>query len=384
MKKFPEYYEKGSGTENVGPLLGSLIRMVRPKNILEIGAGYTSPFIAEALKENKQFDPDVISEHYILEKVINYDPKYVIIDNFKDNPKGFPIPECTEFINKPFQRQSQYLKRKYGTFDFVWFDCGGVWEYEKFIDEYWDLCTEYVLFHYTYHNGEPDASLDAILDNISGEYQQIDLIEPYKNSQGSLTMIKRINPIPTTIHKFEKHFATPIWHIRREPEDKRKIEDIKKWALKLQKKHANDGVTKSNSGGWQFGKFPLYEIPHVDMFKERMRKFPLNFTLINWWININRKGDFNRVHTHPNSDLSLVWYITDNEDTLDFLHPAIHNRDKYFDYFNLPNVITWECFAGDIMVFPADLWHGVRPHKLDSPRISIAMNLKILGDDNSN
>jgi len=379
MKKFPEYYERRNGTENVGPLLGSLIRMVRPKNILEIGAGYTSPFIAEALKENKQFDQDELSEHYILEKVINYDPKYVIVDNFQDNPNGFPIPECTEFINKPFQKQSEYLKKKYGTFDFVWYDCGEASEYERFINEYWDLCTEYVLFHYTYHDGKPAETLDVILDNISGEYQRVDLIEPYKISQGSLTMIKRIDPKPITTYRHEKIFSTPFWHIHVEDEDIPKVNDIKKWALKLQKKHAKDGVTKSNYGGWQYGEFYFHDIPHLDMFKKKLEKFPVKFEIINWWLNINNKGDFNQLHTHPEAHLSLVWYITDNNDSLDLVHPSVHTRDRFYELFNLPNSMAWNCFAGDIVVFPADLWHMVQPHKLDSPRISMAMNLKILG-----
>ena len=41
------------GVENMGPLLYSLIRFVKPRRILEVGAGYTTLFILQALKDNE-------------------------------------------------------------------------------------------------------------------------------------------------------------------------------------------------------------------------------------------------------------------------------------------------------------------------------------------
>ena len=49
MIEYEDHYRKGMGTENVGALLRSLVRMVRPNRILEIGAGYTTPFLLEGL-----------------------------------------------------------------------------------------------------------------------------------------------------------------------------------------------------------------------------------------------------------------------------------------------------------------------------------------------
>ncbi len=40
------------GTEHMGPLLYSLVRMVRPLRVLEAGVGYTTPFIVKALQDN--------------------------------------------------------------------------------------------------------------------------------------------------------------------------------------------------------------------------------------------------------------------------------------------------------------------------------------------
>ena len=41
------------GVENMGPLLYSLIRFVKPRTILEVGAGYTTLFVLQALKDNE-------------------------------------------------------------------------------------------------------------------------------------------------------------------------------------------------------------------------------------------------------------------------------------------------------------------------------------------
>jgi len=53
--KHEKWYVSGYGTEKVGPFLGSLIEMVRPQKILEVGFGYTTPFLIESLKNNLIF-----------------------------------------------------------------------------------------------------------------------------------------------------------------------------------------------------------------------------------------------------------------------------------------------------------------------------------------
>jgi len=45
-------YDSHMGTENMAPLLYSLVRFVKPRHVLEIGAGYTSIFMLQALKDN--------------------------------------------------------------------------------------------------------------------------------------------------------------------------------------------------------------------------------------------------------------------------------------------------------------------------------------------
>ena len=84
-------------TENVGPFIYSTIKTIRPKKILEIGAGYTSIFFGHALKEiaeedsfdvkllnEEQADPNWERRQRLLNKNYQFksDSKLIIVDNF--------------------------------------------------------------------------------------------------------------------------------------------------------------------------------------------------------------------------------------------------------------------------------------------------------------
>ena len=45
-------YDLHMGAENLGPMLYSLVRFNKPARVLEVGAGYTSVFILQALRDN--------------------------------------------------------------------------------------------------------------------------------------------------------------------------------------------------------------------------------------------------------------------------------------------------------------------------------------------
>ena len=52
--KHKEWFRPGMGTENVDPFLQSLIGLTRPQRILEIGVGYTTPFLIEGINKNNK------------------------------------------------------------------------------------------------------------------------------------------------------------------------------------------------------------------------------------------------------------------------------------------------------------------------------------------
>ncbi len=195
--EYPGLYRAGMGTENVGGFLRAMALMLRPKNILEIGAGFTTPFLLEALVNNERvFDDGNLKESYF--KNYTYDSKLVVIDNMslgqlteKPGMKDIIASKYTEFIEGSFEGKGKLLQKKFGNFDFVWFDCGGADEYLKFIDEYWDICSGYIFFHFTYSNGSPNSLHDIILNNVTGNPLIFDIVEPHKSRQGSITMVRK-------------------------------------------------------------------------------------------------------------------------------------------------------------------------------------------------
>ena len=194
-----DHFRVGMGTEYVAKFLRSFICMSRPNRILEIGAGYTTPFILDALRYNEKIiNEGNLNPTYFQD--MNYDPKFVIIDNENqgkfDNDlamKEIIDSKYTDFIFDDFQGKGKIIEQKYGKFDFVWFDCGEAEDYKSFINEYWEICSEYVIFHNTYLNGKANINLKNILEGIGdSNFQWIDIIEPHKLSQGSITIIKKV------------------------------------------------------------------------------------------------------------------------------------------------------------------------------------------------
>ena len=195
--EYPALYRAGMGTENVGGFLRAMAQMLRPKNILEIGAGYTTPFLLEALINNERVYDDGNLEPLYFEDYV-YDPKLVVIDNMslgelskKPGMDQIISSKYIEFVEGDFEGKAGKLGEKYGNFDFVWFDCGGSAEYKIFMDEYWDICSDYIFFHFTYTSGSPNELHDIVLENVTGKPSIFDIVEPHKRRQGSITMVQK-------------------------------------------------------------------------------------------------------------------------------------------------------------------------------------------------
>ena len=195
--EYIEHFRPGMGTEVIAPFLRSMVQILRPNRILEIGAGYTTPFLLEGLVNNEQvFDDGNLDESYFED--YTYDPKLVVIDDMslgdlkkKPGMKAILQSQYIEFVEGRFQQRSEQVHEKYGDFDFVWFDCGEEQDYKDFLEEYWFLCTGYIFFHFTYSNGAPNQNLEVILSAIGKDPFIIDIIEPHKKRQGSVTIIKK-------------------------------------------------------------------------------------------------------------------------------------------------------------------------------------------------
>ena len=163
---YEDWHVPGYGTEKVGPFLSSLVGLARPQRILEVGMGYTTPFLLNSLKDNTEallWDGNCDKEY--LTKP--YKPKFVVVDNLSmeddQAKKRLDILESeplVEFIHGNIT-DGEVISQVdiHGPYDFVWFDCGGWEEYKFFAENYWNMVKEYALFHFTYFKKERSCKI---------------------------------------------------------------------------------------------------------------------------------------------------------------------------------------------------------------------------------
>ena len=229
-------YFSGMGTENVAPLLYSLIRTTRPQSILEVGLGYTTPFMAQGLKDNvEEFESDreVLrnpggdEERRLVLKSAHYETEYVPrlhgIDDFSLD--GSSAPAVLDVVNTlglesfvqvdkaDFRGHSRRMDQTIFPLDFVWFDCGGLDEYIDFIEEYWGLINPHhglLVLHFTYwtlrqmgRDGVRDVEIisgpvanemkrQQMTAGVDANFEVLSLLEPHKRRQGSATLIRKL------------------------------------------------------------------------------------------------------------------------------------------------------------------------------------------------
>ena len=169
-------------------------------------------------------------------------------------------------------------------------------------------------------------------------------------------------------------FPTPVWHIEGAP--LKLIDELYQGAYRIKEKYKS--VPKSNQGGYQT---PTLE---WEMFHPEGKEYINNvvgdifkFKVESWWYNINGQGHWNTPHTHPDVNLALVLYVTDSDGLLTFMNPhPMRLLDDQF-YGGLGSHGEIKANKGDIVIFPSDLVHYVKPNPRKEDRISISMNLQL-------
>ena len=167
----------------------------------------------------------------------------------------------------------------------------------------------------------------------------------------------------------------------------------------IYKLHKDDpkGTNKSNKGGWHSQNFKLNDKNSIQFkFAIEIQKYILKtFQALGWktenqnirvkeiWAIINKKNDFNVVHTHPNSFLSAAYYVKAPKNCGKFqveslniakrhLSPEVSNKNE----FNA-QVAGLEVNEGDLLIFPGYLPHKVAKNESDQDRIVISFNVDI-------
>ena len=147
--------------------------------------------------------------------------------------------------------------------------------------------------------------------------------------------------------------------------------------------HSPDGLLSRKEAGFQeFSKLvPKYAALYLNRINPKLKLGDFGFEA-NAWVNINRRGGFNAVHTHGKFHISGCYYVK---------QPRVKNGQSgmiefvntRFDH-HIHSTIGGEAFAakftirpneGDMIIFPSTLLHSVHPNETKEERISIAWNI---------
>jgi predicted O-methyltransferase YrrM len=222
------------GTELVAPLLGLLVEFLRPRSVLEIGMGYTTPFIAAALADTaervrltstalavktgtRQRDGRELDEVWLNEEpalaapeayLVPYRPRLVAVDNLS-NPQSsagrvqnlladLGLAEFVQVVNGDLRDGPARLPESFTPIDLAWVDA---WECLHYFDHFWQVTNPnggVIVMHYlmTYPEGE------AIIKYIKrfqrrhpDSIEVLNLLEAHKLAQNSVTVLRRTDGI---------------------------------------------------------------------------------------------------------------------------------------------------------------------------------------------
>ncbi|HEX6473245.1 MAG TPA: hypothetical protein VF069_29405 [Streptosporangiaceae bacterium] len=218
------------GTEAVAPLLAALVRLVRPQRVLEIGMGYTTPFLAGALAEVEaetraqsaaliaktrpylergapldedwlNAEPALLAPGYYANE---YRPRLVAVDDLSipesSSPKVWDVlreldlDRLVTVVNADLRDCVRHFPDGFLPIDLAWVDA---WECLYFFDNFWELVNPdggLVIMHYlmTYPEGEAFLRYVAALQRANpDELEMVNLLEPHKLAQNSLTVLRR-------------------------------------------------------------------------------------------------------------------------------------------------------------------------------------------------
>ena len=218
------------GTENVAPLLYELVRLARPRRVLELGMGYTTPFIALALDQlvgearserdelaaktapyldgSRTLDAGWLARPPALAAPAFYEdpyvPTFVAADHLRGAGSSAPrvrqalqdldLAGRVTILQAEMDDLPSLLPAGTRPFDFAWVDA---WECLAFFETFWDDVAPdggIVLMHYLLTYPEGAAVLDsirALQRTCPAGMEIVSLLEPHKLSQNSLTLIRK-------------------------------------------------------------------------------------------------------------------------------------------------------------------------------------------------
>jgi len=190
-------------------------------------------------------------------------------------------------------------------------------------------------------------------------------------------------------------YATPIGRFRLP-----NAEDLNRELRRivLQRESAEPSDNFANVGGWHskmdLWDWPDPEISHlktviIEAVRHMMAvaaggSLPPGRVAVKAWANVSRKGNFHRIHNHPNAAWSGVYYVDSGSPVADQPlsgvlelcdpRPFTEMVPTPGDPFGKRAIFSSD--PGTMVLFPSWLYHFVNPFQGEGERISIAFNVQ--------
>ena len=215
-------YNPHMGVENAGPLLYALVRFAKLRTVVEIGAGYTSLWLLQALKDNDDEMERVarlqdtgkcrlLDTDWTISEFVDYyrsrQSSLLCIDNCAHQKetatgaaavaKNLGLSEYFQFI----QGDAYDMQFDTESIDLLWCDFGVGARMREFARSAWKSVRPggFLVCHSTLTNqGTRDWLEDVRAQKVEectgippGEFSELSLLEPQKRYQNSVTILQR-------------------------------------------------------------------------------------------------------------------------------------------------------------------------------------------------
>lgn len=195
-------------------------------------------------------------------------------------------------------------------------------------------------------------------------------------------------------------FETPVLHGR--VTDHAPLTEALMAAIRARRASDTDGLRRSNLGGWHsstdmlgWGGAPAARLADLAIrLAKRLSHFEeRDAASVDWsvrmWANVSPPGAMNMSHAHPGVLWAASYYLDMGRDEgeaggeIYFEDPRFPATLMTFPGFRMiaadgqPQPVERRLIteAGDLVLFPAWIRHGVRPNEGARDRVSIAMNI---------
>jgi predicted O-methyltransferase YrrM len=225
----------GMGTENAGPALRVLARMLRPRTVVEVGAGSSTLHLllglrdarAEAAEDRRIVRGEVAADErasvlHPRSVLDDYAPRLLVVDDFsvpgtsahqvREAARSLGLDDMLTFIERDFFDLADHELDAWGPLDLVWLDAGTQADDAGFLTSLWPRVAPggTVVLHEPYlattveaHSGEgrgrvacrvvPTPLLQELRRQAAGGggFDVLALGEPHKHRQTGLLLLRK-------------------------------------------------------------------------------------------------------------------------------------------------------------------------------------------------